>query len=220
MNATIIFGSKKLGQTQEKASNEKYPDLAVVTVEGQKGAKKSRRILLNTKAAELLNLESGAVQEVVFASVEVNETNERGILIANRSALPYGEEAGEMVTYKTSKNKVSFGEDTAEKGKAVTSSHMCNEIFTFLGKDDSANIEFQLDAVEDQTIDAYSLNPVGSVQPVNETIETNAGEMTTEEVVGSVQEQVAQDEAADPIFGSEESAPASVETPVTADDWA
>ena len=60
----IIFGTKKLGQIQTAATSEKYPGIPVITVEGLKGAKKSRRILLNKTAAELLNCEVGDVQHL------------------------------------------------------------------------------------------------------------------------------------------------------------
>lgn len=228
MNATIIFGSKKLGQTQEKASNEKYPDLAVLTVEGVKGAKKSRRILLNTKAAELLSLESGSVQEIIFASVEMNNSADRKVLIANKSVMP--EDSGDMTVYKTSKNKVAYGEDTSERGKAITSSHMCSEIFSFLGQDDSANIEFELGAFDSDQIEAFALNTVGSSANVEqievesattlsseEVIEANNGSYTGDELVDSIRDQVARDEANDPIFNTTEEV---VEEETAVSDWA
>lgn len=209
MNATIIFGSKKLGQATTTVANEKYPDLAVVTIEGQKGAKKSRRILINAKAAELLSLETGSIQELVFASVEMGATDQNQVLIANAGSI----DNDDMVVYKTSKNNVSFGEDTKEKGKAVTSSHMCNEIFSFLGQDDSANIEFQLVEFPSEEVEAYAFTPISEgidelSTPASaleadveaEIIETNNGSMTTEELTESVQAKVAQDEANDPIF--------------------
>lgn len=205
----IVFGTKRLGGQVAKSS-EKYPDLAIVTVEGVKGAKKSRRILFNTKAAELLNLEEGELQRVVFASVETGVDTDRQVLVANVETITGASD--DMVTYKTSKNRVSYGEDTSERGKAVTSSHMCNEIFSFLGHDDSANVEFVLSTFPGESVEAYSLDLFNGINELNtpesaldietdtEVIEANNGGMTAEELTNSVQAQVAQDEASNPVF--------------------
>ena len=209
MNATIIFGTKKLGQTATNSITEKYPDLAVITVEGVKGAKKSRRILMNTKAAELLNAEVGSIQELVFASVEMGEDTPNQVLIANAATIDNEVD----VKYKTSKNKVAYGEDSSEKGKAVTSSHACSEIFRFLGLDDSSNVEFQLNSFPSDQLEAYSLDAVDSTTPVvNEDaapaivsdelvdapiLETNNGEMTGVELQKSVQSEVANEVASE-----------------------
>ena len=209
-NATIIFGTKRLGKVATVTS-EKYPNLAVVTVEGLKGAKKSRRILFNKTAANLLNLETGSVQHLVFASVETGEESGREVLIADAASM---EGNGDMVTYKTSKNTVSF-ESTKESGKAVTSSHMCGEIFAFLDKDDSASVEFSLQAFDNDQLDAFSLRGmevesdtmVGSVTSnvVGEenVIETNNGFMSGSEVRESIQDEVAAAETANPIMEQE-----------------
>lgn len=224
----IVFGTKKLG-AQIAKSSEKYPNFAIVTVEGVKGAKKSRRILFNRKAAELLDLAEGELQQVVFASVETGVDTERQVLIANVATISGA--ADEMVTYKTSKNKVSYGEDTSERGKAVTSSHMCNEIFSFLGHDDSANVEFALSTFPGDSVEAYSLDLFNGIDELStpasalesdvqaEIIETNNGGMTAEELTDSVQDQVAQDEANDSIFNEE---PKTQEESVvaTVNDWA
>ncbi len=213
----IIFGSKRLGQTVERAVNEKYPNQAVVTVEGQKGAKKSRRILFNTKAAELLSLEAGSVQEIVFGSLETGDVTGRKVLVMNLSAV--GQDAGEMTVYKTSKNKVSYA-DSKEKGKAITSSHMCAEVFSFLSKDDQENVEFVLNVFGSDEIEAFELcceacpkseciDPdcdSHSCNTASGVIETNNGEMTTQDVTESVQDQVARDEQRDPIFQDENAA--------------
>lgn len=150
----IVFGTKRLTQTAVRnASTEKYNDLAVITVEGLKGAKKSRRILMNRMASELLNLEAGDVQELIFAPVQ--DTNQ--VLIANMATIDG--ESGDMTSYKTSKNKVSYTEST-EKGKAITSSHMCREIFSFMGKDETTDVEFMLTPFNTPSIDAFSLDIV------------------------------------------------------------
>ena len=209
MNATIIFGTKKLGQTATQAVSEKYPDLAVITVEGQKGAKKSRRILMNTKAAELLGATVGEVQEFVFASVEMGEEAPHQVLIANRSTI----DSEVDVLYKTSKNKVAYGEDSSEKGKAITSSHACTEIFNFLGLEDDSNVEFELNEFPSAQLEAYSLDTIGSKAKAEslETpsatnvedeaiLETNNGPVSGAELQESVKAEVARAEAENPIF--------------------
>ena len=130
-------------------------------------------------------------------------------------------EAGEMTVYKTSKNKVSFA-DTSEKAKAITSSHMCGEVFNFLGLDDSNNAEFHLvpfasssveaftfntldlEAIADNGIDELSAPAIATEETVNEPIlETNNGEMTGAEVQESVQAEVAKAEEANPVLETE-----------------
>jgi len=194
MNATIIFGTKKLGQVSAAhISSEKYPDIPVITVEGQKGAKKSRRILMNSKAAELLGCTVGEIQEIVFASVEMGANAPKQVLIANVATLPSTVD----VSYKTSKNKVAY-DDSNEKGKAVTSSYACNEIFTFLGLEDSTNLEFQLGVFESKEIEAYSLDAVTGIVP--ESIETNRGAIATEDVVTETIAEVRRAEAKSPVI--------------------
>ncbi len=195
----IIFGTKKLGQTVATKIAEKYPDLAVVTVEGQKGAKKSRRILFNSNASRLLNLESGSVQVLMFGSLEAGENNPAQVLVMNTDSTP-DLDPENVVTYKTSKNLVSYSEDTSEKGKSVTSSYMCNEVFSFLGLEDSQNIEFELVSFDSEEVEAFAFVPIVSNE---NTIETNNSTMTAEEVIDSVQDQVAQAEENNPIFNEE-----------------
>jgi len=194
MNATIIFGTKKLGQTtttNTSSSNEKYPDIPVVTVEGQKGAKKSRRILINSKAALLLNCPQGEVQNIVFASVEMGENTPKQVLITNESFLPQEVE----VSYKTSKNKVAYDESN-EKGKAVTSSHACNEILTFLGLNDEGNTEFKLVPFESNDLKAFSL----STKIEDDIIETNNASLSANEVVNETIAEVQRAEANSPVL--------------------
>ena len=191
---TIIFGSKRLGQQLAAVSSgDKYPDRAVVTVEGNKGSGKSRRLLFNTKAAQKLGLENGDVQELVFASVEGVT---RQVLVANKSLVPEADQEN-IVSYKTSKNRVSNGEDTKEKSKAITSSFFTREVFSFLGMDDNAgNAEFYLTAFPESQIEAHALIPVGE----EVVIETNQGSHTMADVQDSVTTEIARQEAADNIL--------------------
>lgn len=156
----IIFGTKKLTESTRAISVEKYEGRAVVTVESQKGAKKSRRILFNTTASQLLGLEPGSVQQLVFAPIQ----DTRQVLIANLETID--EDArGEMVTYRTSKNKVSYGEETTEKGKASTTSFMCKELFSFFGKHDAVDLEFELNEFESDSLEAFSLDLIEELHP-------------------------------------------------------
>lgn len=218
----IIFGSKRLGATTARAVAEKYPNHAVVTVEGQKEAKKSRRILFNSKAAALLGLENGEIQQLIFGSVQAGDNIDKQVLVMNLSSV--GDDAGEMTVYKTSKNKVAFA-DTSEKAKAVTSSHMCSEVFSFLEGDDSANAEFSLITFESDQVEAYSLAPLNitnevAIEEINDApavvsnedtanepiLEGNNGSYNGEDLQDSVQAEVARAEEADPIFATEEAA--------------
>lgn len=206
----IVFGQKRLVNVASRsASIVKYPEQAVITVEGIKGAKKSRRILMNAKAAQYLDLVVGEVENIVFAPVDDTQQ----ILIANTSTIDG--DAGEMTSFSTSKNNVTFSE-TTEKGKGITSSHMCKEIFKFLGEDDSSDIEFELAVFPSESITAFSLCKLdAALEDLTDTIETNNEVLTTEEVVNSVQNEVAQAEAENPIFeqevvGAEEISPVQV----------
>ena len=190
----IVFGTKRLVQSGRNASVEKYESRAVVTIECAKGHKKARRILFNTTASRLLGLEPGGVQEVVFAPIE----DTRQILIANLATIE--EEArGEMVTYRTSKNKVSFGDDSTEKGKAATTSFMCKELFSFFGKDDTTNLEFELMTFPSEDLEAFSLEAIGSSDLAG-SIETNNETIAIEDVIDSVQETIAKQEEANPVM--------------------
>ena len=201
---TIIFGSKRLGQQLAAVSaGDKYPDRAVVTIEGNKGSGKSRRLLFNTKAAQKLGLENGDVQELVFASVEGVA---RQVLVANKSLVPEADQAN-IVSYKTSKNKVANGEDTKEKSKAITSSFFTREVFSFLGLSDNGNAEFYLTAFPESQIEAHALVPVGQ-EPV---IETNQGSHTMADVQDSVTTEIAKQEAADNILDEENEVTESTE---------
>jgi hypothetical protein len=202
MNTTIIFGTKKLGQAQESLSKEKYPELAVVTVEGQKGAKKSRRVLLNTKASELLSCELGSTQRVVFASLETGIDSPKQVLIANADLM----DNEVQVTYKTSKNAVSYT-NSKEKGKAITSTHACSEIFSFLGMDDTQDIEFELTPFDSTEVEAFLFTKVSDSSEMAEpataeetVLDTNNGSMSGEDLSASVKAEVARAEEESPVL--------------------
>ena len=211
--STIIFGTKRLGKSAV-VSSVKYADRAVVTVEGEKGAKKSRRILFNKLAAELLGFEAGEIQTAVFGSLVAEDGNT--LLITNAGTIAE-DDSRDMTVYKTSKNNVSF-DDSNEKGKAITSSHMCNEISNFLDLDNKTT-EFELASFDSDELEAFAF--VTMTEPsiieevpfeaaaINEVddqplIETNSGEMNGEELVNSIQNEVAAAEEANPVLAEEE----------------
>lgn len=175
----IYFGTKKLGVADTAQSNNKYPDQAVLTVEAEKEAGRSRRITFNAKAGEALGLEGGFTQEIVFGHA-VNENGENIVLIANASLIPDQEE---MTTYRTSKNKVTF-EDSKERGKAISSSTISNQIADFLSLDNTVANEFVLESLDNDGFDSFVLkliltgeeDLVAPEDTIEETVESNHSE--------------------------------------------
>ena len=132
-------------------SATKYPNNAVITVEPSKEGGRSRRVLFNAKACEVLNLEMAEVQQIVFGFVEGDCIG----LIANASLLG-SDVVDSMTTYRTSKNKVSF-EDTKEKGKAISSSTIANELSSYFGLDNTTIGEFRLNSYDTEGVESFSM---------------------------------------------------------------
>lgn len=169
----ITFGTIKKN-LRDTASHIKYPNDAVVTVEGVKGENKTRRVLFNALAMEKLNIPAGASQNIIFGFVEADELGNRKLLIANADMLPNKEQT---VVYNTSKNKVSF-EESKEKGKAIGNSRLHSEINAFLEIDEQISHEYKLEffgtnegldlyefkkiltETDNQTINDYIKNPL------------------------------------------------------------
>jgi plastocyanin len=168
MGTTIIFGSKRLGKSDAQVSNEKYPELAVVTVEAIKGAKKSRRILFNAKAAEKLNLIAGDVQSIVFGTMMDSNTGAKSVLIANEANLDHENSEG-LTMYNVSKNRVGV-ENTKEKFKSISSNILCGDIVDFLNLNNACQHEFTVGDFEG-SVDAVTLN---YFNPDNESVDENA----------------------------------------------
>jgi hypothetical protein len=163
----IVFGVKNLVATQTRTGAfQKYPESAVVTVEGVKGKGKSRRILFNKKAGELLSFENGSNEQVIFAPI--HDSSE--LLIANLSTV--NGSTGDMTSYKVSKNEVSYsvidGQEKPEKGKGILSSHMCDQIFSFMNKSDDQDVEFELVSFESDSVEAFSFKPVGYSESISD----------------------------------------------------
>lgn len=151
----IIFGTKRLGREDgANGSFQKYPEQAVVTLEGARGHGKSRRFLFNKKAMEVFGLENGSVQQLIFGTF--TNGDEKAVLIANANDIV---ELEGLTIYKTSKNAVAF-DDSKEKGKAVSSSIITGDIAGFLGLDDTQNNEFTITDLNSEEIDAQRLVPM------------------------------------------------------------
>jgi hypothetical protein len=154
----IIFGSKRIGVLDNAPvkSHAKY-DVAVVTIEAAKGARKSRRLLFNAAASKAMHLDSGEAQRIAFAWVNADELGEKKVYITNAEELS---NVDNINTYKTSKNPVVFSENTKEKCKAISSSTTCAELNEFLGLDDTVDQEFflVLNQMEGITTDTYILS--------------------------------------------------------------
>ena len=166
----IIFGTKRLGKVDSSnGSYQKYPEQAVVTLEGDRGHGKSRRFLFNALAAEMLGLEKGGVQHVVFGSL-VNG-DEKAVLISNANNI---QDQEGLTVYKTSKNYVAY-DDSKEKGKAVSSSVITGDIAEFLGLSDDQAYEFTIAMLESDEIEACILTLMGEDQvdsaPASEELE-------------------------------------------------
>lgn len=137
----IVFGTIKAGRS---GAFQKYPEQAVVTLEGVKEANKSRRILFNNSAATLLNLQKGFNEELIFGFLEADENGHRRLFVANTSDHP---ELSDELTYRVSKNPVLY-EDGKERGKAISSKKLAEEVAEFLEVDGYVQHEYKLEAFD------------------------------------------------------------------------
>lgn len=169
----IIFGTKRLGKVDSaNGSYQKYPEQAVVTLEGDRGHGKSRRFLFNALSAEMLGLEKGDVQHVIFGSL-VNG-DEKSVLISNANNI---QDQEGLTIYKTSKNYVAY-DDSKEKGKAVSSSVITGDIAEFLGLSDDQSYEFTVAMLDSDELEACILTRMVADQvdatPASEELEAEA----------------------------------------------
>lgn len=173
----IVFGTKRLGRIDGmgNSSYQKYTDRAVITLEGDRGAGRTRRVLFNSTAMEQMNLEKGETQQIVFGTIDADENGNRAILIANANNLA---NIDDLTTYRTSKNSVSF-DDTKEKGKAISSAALTKQMIGFLGLDENTEVEYVL-----QPFDQAGL-PSDSFKFVSLTEDVNTIEVVTEEVTAT-----------------------------------
>ena len=173
----IVFGTKRLGRIDGmgNSSYQKYTDRAVITLEGDRGAGRTRRVLFNSTAMEQMNLEKGETQQIVFGTIDADENGNRAILIANANNLA---NIDDLTTYRTSKNSVSF-DDTKEKGKAISSAALTKQMIGFLGLDENTQVEYVL-----QPFDQAGL-PSDSFKFVSLTEDVNTIEVVTEEVTAT-----------------------------------
>jgi len=133
----IVFGSLKT--TNNRRGSKQEFDYPSVKLEASRGPKTSRRILFNNAACELLGMSDGYVQELLFGYAETE--NGTRLFVVNTDE--FANEV-EQKTYKTSKNRVSYHE-TSEKGKAISSKPLANDIMTSLNNsDDTKDIDFHI----------------------------------------------------------------------------
>ena len=165
----IVFGSLKTTVAGNSAPSEF--GFASMKLEANRGPKTSRRILFNREAAALLRLPKGAVQNLLFgfAQPDVNNVTPRLFVINTDEFLHETKET----TYNTSKNESSFT-DSREKGKAISSTKLSNEVRSFLNmQDDTTDINFEISLYSGEgEADIYEL-----------TVHVGAEEMTTDEIL-------------------------------------
>jgi len=158
----IIFGKP----TVTREIIEKYNDLAVVTVEAVKGAKKSRRTIFNKSAIAELDLEKGVTNSIMFGWVTDGEN--KFVIIANTTGLA---EQPTDVVFKTSRNFVSWGADDEYKGKAISSGQLVKHIDSHLGASTEEReyvlVPFKSPEATDLGYDLFEFIPMDSY--VNET---------------------------------------------------
>ena len=138
----IVFGSIKKNGGSRIA--EQAFDFPVVTMEANRGPKTYRRILFNRPAMQLLDMEDGEINEMLFgfASGEDNR-----LFIVNTAEFIA---KVEDKTYKTSKNKAAYT-NSKERGKAISSNPLSTEIMSFMSiASDDVDTNFKLTLYSDE----------------------------------------------------------------------
>lgn len=136
----IIFGSAKTGRTNS-TSEFNYP---VIKVEASRGPRTGKRVLFNTKASQLLGLDAGETQEMLFGFAF--DTDKNRLFLINTAE--FANEVQDK-TYKTSKNRVSYT-DSSEKGKAITSGALVDELRQFLDIPESLDYNMEVSTYSDE----------------------------------------------------------------------
>lgn len=136
MEFKVAFGTRKVARATGGFTKHEGP---VVTVEGAPEKGKNRRMLFNKTSMDLMKLEEGENQEVVFVFIDSDENGKRRLLAANAT----GGDPEAFLTYTTSKNKSSF-HDSKEKGKSITSKPLMEEVSSFLEIDSTIESEYNV----------------------------------------------------------------------------
>tara|TARA_R110000772_G_scaffold145879_2_gene256001 strand:- start:65 stop:703 length:639 start_codon:yes stop_codon:yes gene_type:complete len=148
----IVFGSVK---TATSRVAEQELNHASVKLEASRGSGTSRRILFNRPACNLLDLNDGEAQEMLFGFAEADGESPARLFIVNT------EDFSSVVTqktYKTSKNKAAYFE-SKEKGKAISSRPLAAEISAYLGlEDDTQDVDFFIQLFEKGEANVYELS--------------------------------------------------------------
>ena len=193
----IVFGSLKTTAAANSAESEF--GFASMKVEANRGPKTSRRILFNREAGALLRLPKGAVQKLLFGFAQPTTPEETPrLFVINTDEFLH---ETKDTTYNTSKNESSFT-DSKEKGKAISSTKLSNEIRSFLSlDDDSQDVNFSISLYSDEgEADIYELSVcsnreeetiVDTVEESYETVnEVNDIEVVDEEVIVVDEEEI------------------------------
>lgn len=180
----IIFGKP----TTVKEIVEKFPELAVVTVEAVKEAKKSRRTIFNKEASEVLNLERGVANSIMFGWV--TDGDDKYIILSDITGLA---ESPTDVVFKTSRNPVSWGDTDQYKGKAISSGQLVKHINSHLGESEEER-EYVLSPFDnpeaaDLGYDLYRLVPIADF-----TAELDAITEDATAIIGEVHEDLTAEE--------------------------
>jgi len=172
MSLNIVFGSVKTTSNRSATIVQEF-DYPSVKLEASRGPKTSRRVLFNREASNLLSMGDGAIQQMLFGFAEPEGDGPSRLFVINTE--DYTNEV-EQKTYKTSKNGAAY-HDSKEKGKAISSTPLSNEIREFLGiTDDTVDVNLSLSVYSTEgEATCYELH-VGDAPQV-ETIADNDGSL-------------------------------------------
>lgn len=183
----IVFGSIKEPKSRVAEQEFEHPS---VKIEKEKGSGKSRRILFNRPACELLDLKDGDSQEMLFGFAQPEAGGAPRLFVVNTEEFLA---EVEQKTYRTSKNKASY-DDSKERGKAIASKPLTAEITEFLGLDESVDNDLFVSFYQEGEATVYELSiedptlnqDLDVEEVVGETIEeTSEEDELTEEVTNN-----------------------------------
>ena len=167
----IVFGSLKTTVAGNSAPSQF--GFASMKLEANRGPKTSRRILFNREAAALLRLPKGAVQTLLFGFAQPDSVNlTPRLFVINTDEFLH---ETKDTTYNTSKNESTFT-NSKEKGKAISSTKLSNEVRSFLGiSDDTQDIDFSISLYSGEgEADIYELTVVDAEETASISESTDA----------------------------------------------
>lgn len=168
MSLNIVFGSIK--SNSGRGSSVQEFDFPSIKIEAYRGSGTSRRVLFNKPACQLLGLEIGEVQNMLFGFAQPDGDGAPRLFVVNTEQFTH---EVEQVTYKTSKNYAAYSGDSGERGKSISSSPLVKEIRDFMScTDESQNVNYQLSQYSEGEAVVYELTPVSEDVDANEVVET------------------------------------------------